>query len=64
MAVEEVKRNYQFQAGVREGRLFMNCTHEGFTVFELIGFLNYEIQRLTEEYNENLHRERMMEKMK
>ena len=64
MAVEEVKRNYQFQAGVREGRLFMNCTHEGFSVFELIGFLNYEIQRLTDEYNKELAKERAMEKMK
>ncbi len=64
MAVEEVKRNYQFQAGVREGRLFMNCTHEGFTVFELIGFLNYEIQRLTDEYNKELAKERAMEKIK
>jgi predicted chitinase len=64
MAAEEVKRNYQFQAGVREGRLFMNCTHEGFSVFELIGFLNYEIQRLTDEYNKELAKERAMEKMK
>jgi len=64
MVESEVKRNYQFQAGVREGRLFMNCTHEGFSVFELIGFLNYEIQRLTDEYNKELAKERAMEKTK
>lgn len=64
MAVEEVKRFYGFQVDVREGRLHMSGTHEGFTVFELIGFLNYEIQRLTDEYNNELAKERALEKMK